>query len=74
MGFENLNDRTVDQATTVDRGDYVVVAVELTNQGNHRFCEGFSIDPLTETLVGLLIHGQYLPYVGAEKRGYIMTA
>ena len=74
MGLENVDHRTVDQTTAVDRGDHVVVTVELANHRNHRFRKGFSIDPLTETLVGLLSHGQYLPHVGAEKRGYIMTA
>src|SRR3546814_16638209 len=39
--------------------------------GDHRFCECFTIDPFTKTLVGLLSHGN-LPHVGAEKRGYIM--
>ena len=72
--LEDVDDRTIDQATTVDRGHHIVVAIELTNQRNHRFREGFTIDPFTETLVGLLSHGQYLPHVGAEKRGYIMTA
>ncbi|MNZ56010.1 hypothetical protein D3C78_739470 [compost metagenome] len=72
--LEDGDHRAVDQATAVDRGHDVVIAVELANQRNHGFREGFTINPLTETLVGLLSHGQYLPHVGREKRGYIMTA
>src|SRR5690606_2866466 len=72
MGLEDIDHRTVDQATAVDRGHDVVVAVQLTDHRNHRFCEGFTVDPLTETLVGLLSHEQYLPHVGAEKRGYMI--
>ncbi len=70
--LEELDDRAIDQTTAVDRGDNIIVTVELANQRNHRFCECFTIDPFTKTLVGLLSHGN-LPHVGAEKRGYIMT-
>ncbi|MNE33917.1 hypothetical protein D3C80_1276130 [compost metagenome] len=69
--FEDRNHRAVDQAAAIDRAHHVVIAVELTDKRNHRFCECFTVDPFTKTLVGLLSHGN-LPHVGAEKRGYIM--
>ncbi len=59
--LEDGDHRTVDQATTVDRSHHVVVAIQLTNQRNHRFGEGFAVNPFTKTLVGLLSHGQFLP-------------
>ncbi|MNG70647.1 hypothetical protein D3C79_290400 [compost metagenome] len=71
VSFENRDDRLVDQAAAIDRAHHVVIAVELTDKRNHRFCECFTVDPFTKTLVGLLSHGN-LPHVGAEKRGYIM--
>ena len=71
VSFENRDDRLVDQAAAIDRAHHIVVAVELTDKRNHRFCECFTVDPFTKTLVGLLSHGN-LPHVGAEKRGYIM--
>ncbi len=58
----------VDQAAAIDRAHHVVIAVELTDKRNHRFCECFTVDPFTKTLVGLLSHGN-LPHVGAEKKG-----
>ncbi|MNV44827.1 hypothetical protein D3C71_1366000 [compost metagenome] len=72
MSLEDRDNRTVDQATAINRAHHVVVAVELTDKRDHRFSQGFTINPLTKTLVGLLSHGN-LPHVGAEKRGYIMT-
>ncbi len=63
VSFEYLNNGTIDQATTIDRCDHVVIAIELADHRNHRFRKGFSIDPLTKTLVGLLIHRQYLPHM-----------
>src|SRR5690606_17244454 len=74
MSLENGDYRAIDQATAVDRSHHIIVAVKLANQRNHGFREGFTINPLTKTLVGLLGHGQYLPHVGAEKRGYIIGA
>src|SRR5690606_17354467 len=74
VSLEDIDHGAIDQSAAVNRGHHIVVAIELTNQRNHRFRERFTIDPFTETLVGLLSHGQYLPHVGAEKRGYIMTA
>ncbi len=59
--LEDGDHRTVDQATAVDRSHHVVVAIQLTNQRNHRFGEGFAVNPFTKTLVGLLSHGQFLP-------------
>ncbi len=61
MCFEQCDDRTVDQPTAIDGSHHVVVTIQLTNQRNHRFGEGFSINPFTKTLVGLLSHGQFLP-------------
>ncbi|EGH68202.1 hypothetical protein PSYAC_25528, partial [Pseudomonas syringae pv. actinidiae str. M302091] len=57
----------------IDRTHHIIIAVELTDERDHRFGECFTINPFTKTLVGLLSHGN-LPHVGAEKRGYIMTA
>ncbi|MCY1423721.1 hypothetical protein D9M71_394440 [compost metagenome] len=74
VSLEDGDHGAVDQATAIDRGHNIVVAIQLANHRNHGFREGFTIDPFTETLVGLLSHGQYLPHVGDEKRGYIMTA
>ncbi|RMS61115.1 hypothetical protein ALP65_04682 [Pseudomonas aeruginosa] len=74
MRLHDRDHRAVDQTTAMDRGHHIVIAVELANQRDHGFRDGFTIDPFTETLVGLLSHGQYLPHVGDEKRGYIMTA
>ncbi|MNS73778.1 hypothetical protein D3C72_1072290 [compost metagenome] len=70
--FEDRDHRTVDQAAAIDRAHHIVIAVELTDKRDHRFCKCFTINPLTKTLVGLLSHGN-LPHVGTEKRGYIMT-
>ena len=70
MGLEDGDHRTVDQATAVDRGHHIVVAVELTDQRNHGLSEGFTIDPFTETLVGLLSHMKAIPsdmYRGLKK-------
>ena len=71
VSFENRDDRLVDQAAAIDRAHHIVIAVQLADKRNHRFCECFTVDPFTKTLVGLLSHGN-LPHVGAEKRGYIM--
>lgn len=71
VGFENRDDGLVDQAAAIDRAHHIVIAVQLTDKRDHRFCECFTVDPFTKTLVGLLSHGN-LPHVGAEKRGYIM--
>ncbi len=35
----------------------IVIAVELANQRDHGFRDGFTIDPFTETLVGLRVTG-----------------
>ncbi len=59
--LEDGDHRTIDQATAVDRSHHVVVAIQLTNQRNHRFGERFAVNPFTKTLVGLLSHGQFLP-------------
>ncbi|MNY47284.1 hypothetical protein D3C86_1825420 [compost metagenome] len=63
VGLEDGNHGAVDQATAIDRSHNVVVAIELADHRNHGFREGFTIDPFTETLVGLLSHGQYLPHM-----------
>ena len=51
------------------KGDVTVIQHLNKSLANERV----TINPFTKTLVGLLSHGN-LPHVGAEKRGYIMTA
>ncbi|MNJ74931.1 hypothetical protein D3C77_719370 [compost metagenome] len=63
VSLEDGDHGAVDQATAIDRSHNVVVAIELADHRNHGFREGFTIDPFTETLVGLLSHGQYLPHM-----------
>ncbi|MNZ78869.1 hypothetical protein D3C78_974590 [compost metagenome] len=63
VSLEDGDHGAVDQATAIDRSHNVVVAIKLADHRNHGFREGFTIDPFTETLVGLLSHGQYLPHM-----------
>ncbi|MNY32130.1 hypothetical protein D3C86_1663270 [compost metagenome] len=74
MRLEDADHRAIDQAATVDRGHHFIVAIELADQRNHGLSEGLAVNPLTKALVGLLVHGRYLPHVGDDKKGYIMTA
>src|SRR5690606_1106761 len=53
----------------VDGSHHVIVAVQLTNQRNHRFSERFAVNPFTKTLVGLLSHGQFLPTCRGREKG-----
>jgi len=69
MCLENGDHRAVDQATAVDGSHHVIVAVQLTNQRNHRFSERFAVNPFTKTLVGLLSHGQFLPTCRGREKG-----
>ncbi|MCY1433591.1 hypothetical protein D9M71_496240 [compost metagenome] len=38
VSFEDRDHRTVDQAAAIDRAHHIVIAVELTDKRDHRFC------------------------------------
>jgi len=51
--LHDVGDRPVDQVLAVHIEGYVVFPVQLANQGNHAFGQGFTLFPVLEKVVGL---------------------
>ena len=58
MGTDDVDHRLVDDRTAIDRRNNVVLAVQAADQRDHGFRSGFSVCPVGQVLVDLLVtHG-----------------
>lgn len=56
VGLEDVNGRLVHETAAVNRRDDSVVAVQVSNEGDHRLSKFLAFEPLAQVGVGCVFH------------------